>query len=240
MVVLLISITMSAGLSCGSTTIKYLLFFFNFLFAICGLLLVVVGALSLKNVAPLAEIGNHLDSSSFVIIAVGVVIFVIAFYGCCGAVRESNCMLVTFAILLLTIIVIEVIACVLAYMYSGQAKDELERNIAKLFEDAKSGEKGPSEAVDAIQQNLSCCGVNGPASYLALTLRPSCCGGSSPCTPINAYQTGCKQAIEESIVRNGKIVGGVAIGVAVVELLGVWFALGLAGAIKKAQRQSRY
>lgn len=121
-----------------------------------------------------------------------------------------------------------------------------------------------------------CCGENGPRDYQRV-LSASCCGGQSSCTSVQAYQNGCKRSIEEFLVKNGKIVGGVAIGVAIVEvrckvmepqyltvriskmtpsefcladfngdlsglllqLLGVWFALGLAGAIKKAER-SRY
>lgn len=232
---------MAAGLSCGTTFVKYLLFFFNFLFALSGLLLVVLGALALNATAPLSQIGNHLGSSAVVLLAVGVVIFVIAFYGCCGAVRESNCMLVTFAVLLLALIVVEVVACVMAFMYSGQARDEIDKGIAKVFEEARQGDdKLAVEAVDFFQEKLKCCGENGPSFWSATSLRPSCCGGQSGCTTVTAYQNGCKESIKEYVISNGKLVGGVAIGVAVVELLGVWFALGLAGAIKKAERSNRY
>lgn len=232
---------MSAGLSCGSSTIKYLLFFFNFLFALCGLLLVVLGALSLHATAPLSQIGNQLGSSAIVLLIAGIIIFVIAFYGCCGAVRESHCMLVTFAVLLLVIIVVEVVACVLAFVFSSQAHDEVATGINKLFQNAREGDKLSGEAVDYFQKTLSCCGVDGPTStYQSLNLPASCCGGQSSCNFINANKDGCKQKIEEFLIKNGKIVGGVAIGVALVELLGVWFALGLAGAIKKAERSVRY
>lgn len=67
---------------------------------------------------------------------------------------------------------------------------------------------------------LKCCGENGPVSWgnLQLTLRPSCCGGQSPCSVVQANQNGCKPAIEDFLVKHGKIVGGVAIGVAIVEV----------------------
>lgn len=230
---------MSAGLSCGSSVIKYLLFIFNFVFALCGLLLVVLGALSLNAMAPLSQIGNHIDSSAIVLIVAGAVIFIIAFYGCCGAVQESSCMLITFAVLLLVIIIVEVIACVLAFMYSSQAQSEVTDGIRTLFEKARQGDdRYASEAVDYFQSKLQCCGADGPSAWGTgpLTLRPSCCGGSSVCTVVNAYPNGCRTAIADFLKTNGKIVGGVAIGVAVVELVGVWFALGLAGAIKKAER----
>lgn len=58
----------------------------------------VLGALSLHATAPLSQIGNQLGSSAIVLLAAGIIIFVIAFYGCCGAVRESHCMLVTVSV----------------------------------------------------------------------------------------------------------------------------------------------
>jgi len=233
---------MSAGLGCGSSIIKYLLFIFNFVFALCGLLLVVLGALSLNAMAPLSQIGNHIDSSAIVLIVAGAIIFVIAFYGCCGAVQESSCMLITFAVLLLVIIIVEVVACVLAFMYSGAAQDEVAQGIKKLFENARQGDdRFATEAVDYFQTKLECCGENGPTSWGVISVLPSsCCNGQNACTVINANKNGCKTAIQEFLKTNGKIVGGVAIGVAIVELIGVWFALGLAGSIKKAERSHRY
>ena len=40
-----------------------------------------------------AESFNHLYTAAYVLIAVGVIIMVIGFLGCCGAIRESQCML---------------------------------------------------------------------------------------------------------------------------------------------------
>lgn len=61
-----------------------------------------------------------------------------------------------FAVLLLVIIVVEVAACVLAFVYSSQAHDELDKGIHLLFQKAYDGDdKLAVEAVDYFQKNVS-------------------------------------------------------------------------------------
>uniref|UniRef100_K7F500 CD63 molecule n=1 Tax=Pelodiscus sinensis TaxID=13735 RepID=K7F500_PELSI len=76
--------------------VKFLVFFFNFLFWLCGIALIVIG------IYVQMELNNTLIMSSasasgapIVIIVVGVVIFFVSFFGCCGAWKESYCMVTT-------------------------------------------------------------------------------------------------------------------------------------------------
>jgi hypothetical protein len=64
---------------------------------LCGLAILVAGALSYANID---EVDNHLKNvdvsgSPIALIVVGSIVFIVAFYGCCGAIRESHCMVVT-------------------------------------------------------------------------------------------------------------------------------------------------
>jgi hypothetical protein len=64
---------------------------------LCGLAILIAGALSYANID---KIDNHLQNvdvsgSPIALIVVGSIVFIIAFYGCCGAIRESHCMVVT-------------------------------------------------------------------------------------------------------------------------------------------------
>jgi CD63 antigen len=64
---------------------------------LCGLAILVAGALSYANID---KVNNYLQevnvsASPIALIVVGSIVFVIAFYGCCGAIRESHCMVVT-------------------------------------------------------------------------------------------------------------------------------------------------
>jgi CD63 antigen len=71
------------------------------LLQLCGLGLLVAGALTYANIDQvdyfLDRVSNEVNFSAppIVLIVVGSIIFVIAFYGCCGAIRESHCMIVT-------------------------------------------------------------------------------------------------------------------------------------------------
>jgi CD63 antigen len=40
-------------------------------------------------------LGNEFLSAPMLFIIVGVVIFLVAFFGCCGAIKENNCMMMT-------------------------------------------------------------------------------------------------------------------------------------------------
>uniref|UniRef100_A0A8C7WWL8 CD63 molecule n=1 Tax=Oryzias sinensis TaxID=183150 RepID=A0A8C7WWL8_9TELE len=67
-----------------------------FFLQLCGLALVVVGILvqvSLHNTLKIKDVS--MSGIPIVIIAVGALIFFIAFFGCCGALKEHYCMVTT-------------------------------------------------------------------------------------------------------------------------------------------------
>ncbi|KAL8178755.1 UNVERIFIED_CONTAM: Tetraspanin-1 [Gekko kuhli] len=55
----------------------------------------------------------------YLLIAIGAVLFVLGFLGCCGAQRESKCLLITFFSIILIIFIIEVAAAVVALVYTS-------------------------------------------------------------------------------------------------------------------------
>ncbi|KAF6207174.1 hypothetical protein GE061_018413 [Apolygus lucorum] len=76
--------------------IKYLLFLFNLLFAISGIVILSVGIMIHEMYSNYSVfIGDKLFSLPLIFIVVGIFIFVVAFFGCCGAIKESNYMLIT-------------------------------------------------------------------------------------------------------------------------------------------------
>lgn len=73
---------------------KYFLFF-----QLLGLAMIGIGvAFQLNWTVVKDEIKSHLTVAPWVFIIIGAVMFVIAFFGCCGAIRESHCMVVTVRI----------------------------------------------------------------------------------------------------------------------------------------------
>lgn len=214
------------------TCIKYLMFIFNFLFVICGLVLIIIGAVATSsNYTTFVQ--SKYVTAPIILIVVGVIIFFIAFLGCCGAVKENHCMVMTFGLLLFIIVIVEIAGGISAYMYRSDVKDFLKQNMNETIAQQKDDAK---KIWDEMQSKWHCCGVDGPDDYIAngIDIPKSCCNSTEEtCSRSKAYIKGCFSQFSESLMKVIGIVGGVAVGFGVVELLGCMFAWCLASAIKR-------
>ncbi|KAK5864223.1 hypothetical protein PBY51_001183 [Eleginops maclovinus] len=146
--------------------VKFLLFFFNFIFWLCGLALVVLGVLIQVNLHNSMVIKDPSASAvPIVVIIVGVIIFFIAFFGCCGAWKENHCMVTTFAILVFMIIVIEVAAAISGYVYREKLSVVVEDSLADMINNYKNSTDDFRLAVDTLQENSQCCGSNSSSDW---------------------------------------------------------------------------
>jgi len=213
------------------SVIKYLMFFFNFLFWLSGLALIIVGGIISHNYGDyLSFADKKFATAATFIIIVGVIVFIIGFLGCCGAIKENYCMVTTFAVLLGIIFVLEVVAGILGFVYRGKVKkaatDALNRAVEKYPD-----EKGAKKMIDWAQQRFECCGNQGPTDYKNGTVPASCCKDKvNPC--VTPYTEGCAEKFEAFIRHNLVVIGAVAIAIAFMQLLGIIFACCLMKAIK--------
>ncbi|XP_063698601.1 23 kDa integral membrane protein-like isoform X2 [Culicoides brevitarsis] len=223
------------GLGCGSSLIKIVLFIFNLLCVIGGIAFVALGGLILAKAGDIENALKEHNTYSVPIglIIVGSIIFVIAFFGCCGAVRESQCMTMTYAFFIFCLIVLQVVAACVIFVYQDDFRKGLEKGVRELFDNVQ----GNREAVDAMQKALQCCGSEGPDFWSILP--SSCCETQivGTCTKINAYQRGCVSKLREYAVDYSNYIAYVALGVAGVELLGLIFACCLATSIRNEKRR---
>lgn len=218
--------------------IKYLLFIFNFIFAVCGLAILTLGVMVHLKVGDVQDIATNLSFPAITLIVLGSIIFVISFFGCCGAIRESHCMTITFASFLLFILLVQVAVAVFAFVNVKNVVDgnEIESKYSEIFKGYEVNEES-KKIVDIVQSSLYCCGDNSPNDFPG-NIPPSCCGRSEgTCSRKDAAQEGCAKKIKEAIHLAGNVLGGVAIGVAGVELIGIIFALCLANSIKNSERR---
>lgn len=91
----------------------------------------------------------------YIFLAVGSLMVFVAFLGCCGAFKESQCMLVSFFCCLLVVVTAEVAAGAWAYHNSAKL-DNVVRAAVKHTVHSEYGEV-PSRTVafDAIQSHVS-------------------------------------------------------------------------------------
>ncbi|XP_022188286.2 CD63 antigen [Nilaparvata lugens] len=226
--------------SFGMCCVKYLLFLFNLLFALSGIVILTVGILIQQMYYTYQQfIDEKLFSAPMILIVVGVIVFVVAFFGCCGAVKESNAMLITFAVMLGLIFIMEVAGGVTGYLLQDDIHGMLETRMEDGMKDYGK-HQDVTNSWDVLQYDLECCGVKSGEDwkpvFLNSTLPHSCCHGlpvDLECNLDKASKRGCLPALQTVLEENTMRIGAVGIGVACVQLIGVIFACCLARSIRR-------
>ncbi|XP_068123752.1 CD63 antigen [Hyperolius riggenbachi] len=217
----------------GMKCVKYLIFLFNLLFWICGVALIGLGIyVQVYLNKSLAIKSASASGAPIVLIVVGVVIFFISFFGCCGAAKENYCMVTTFAVLLVFIFLIEIAAAISGYVFRNQFqtvyRDSFNSSMANYTHSNTA-----KEEIDGIQQTFQCCGGANATDWIGTEqfktkgYPDSCCKVIAPdCgkNVTNIYTTGCFDGIDKWMKRNIGIIAGVALGIAFFEILGIIFA----------------
>jgi len=231
--------------NCCESMIKYFMFLINLIFAIVGLGLIGIGAyIQIGAKAYLDFLSdNYLNTPIFIII-IGGVIFVVAFFGCCGAWYENGCMIYTYALLLSILLVAEVGAGIAAFALKGDLKDVIEDKMVKGMDNYnKAGHEGVTNAWDVLQTDLHCCGAKSFQDWATANyttgVPDSCCKdekkgcGAEEGWEGRINEGGCLCQFEDKFVGNIGLVGGVALGVAFIQLAGVIFSCYLGRRINK-------
>lgn len=227
----------------GAKCAKYCLFLVNLLFVLAGIVLLVVGVMSKNGINRFGDLveSSKLNAPANLFIVVGAVVFIIAFLGCCGAVKENHCMMMTYSVLIGLILILEVGAAVTAYYMEDDVKDILGNELSEsLKKYGNNNEEDLRKSWDLLHHTIKCCGVNNYTDWFNVKnettqlfiLPTSCClEDTANCTesikpdskPEDVYKflfnEGCVQkGLEE--IHMGSI-GTVGISLAVVELLAI-------------------
>ncbi|XP_059150676.1 CD9 antigen-like isoform X2 [Physella acuta] len=211
------------------TCIKYLMFAFNFLFWLLGCAILGVGiwlrvdqnAAEFLKDSPKLEI---IHTAAYVLIAIGFLIMVIGFLGCCGAIRENQCLLATFFLFLFiifaTLLGFGIWAAVARQNFKDITADMLKEGVEKYYEDSNQ-----KAFMDTIQTSFHCCGWDkGIADYGVPSELPNCA--------LETFTKPCNDALYSWLESRLIIIAGIAIGIAVVMILGMIFSMVLCCAIR--------
>ncbi|XP_077054056.1 tetraspanin-2a [Siphateles boraxobius] len=205
----------------GMKCVKYLLFIFNFIFWLSGSVVLAVGLwlrfdpdtanLLAENDAP-----EHFFIVVYILIGAGGVMMLVGFFGCFGAVRESQCLLGSFFACLLMIFGAEVAAGVFGLLH----KEKIITDVQYYYESTLGNENGTTIA-SMYHKVLECCGTE--------SSRPTdLCTEDSP-------NTDCVKAIEDFFNEKLFIIGYVAIGIAGIMIIGMIFSMVLCCAIRNSR-----
>lgn len=231
----------------GMKCIKYLLFGFNLLFFLIGLALIILGAALQTKFSGISHIiGDSELSLAYVLIGIGAIIFIVAFFGCCGAIKENYCMLNTFAVFILFVFILEigtaVAGIVLKEAIGGRVAQGLETSMAE-YEKKNSVQS----AWNFIQTQFSCCGAKNASEWFGYlhkknVVPSSCCKDRPPRVHCGEIENGdwthinttpCLSSLENSMKENilNLIIAGVV--VAVCQAIGIMLGCYLAKNIRK-------
>ncbi|XP_063531303.1 23 kDa integral membrane protein-like [Cydia strobilella] len=243
---------------CGSRCIKYLLIVFNGLFMIFGIVIIATACVDMGMIQGFADMQSGHETDA-VLIAVGVLIIIVAAFGCFGAWKESPKLLYIFVGLLIIIILLELSVGIAAAALRPQIEESMKANLRKSFINNKSLREEDNDYRafwDRIQSNLQCCGITGPNDYRANDRGQAAINPTYSCCPpdnsdksaeikrsecLNAgsyYEQGCEDKVLSAIHSAGMTVIVCGLLFCFLEVAGIVLALWLAHAIK-TQGKSR-
>ncbi|KAL4641463.1 tetraspanin-8-like [Arapaima gigas] len=209
--------------------IKYLLFFFNLLFWISGCIILGV-SIYLKVSKDGNKITNLAIPGIDLLIAIGAIIMVLGFLGCCGAIRENRCMLLLFFIGLLLIFILLLAAGILGAV-EGKSTEWIKQELGNMMP-LPNQPADVQKDVQALETQGKCCGlINGPQDWgSSIPGSCNCTDTSAQCGIVsgkNVYTTPCAEFVIKYIKQHLTIALGIAFAIAVLMLFGMSFAMTL-------------
>lgn len=149
-----------------SSCVKYTMFLFNFLFWMCGLLLVAVGIYATLDkwtngeVLSLETIYDVLFNLAFLLIIIGGVVCIVSFAGCIGSLRENLFFLKFYSFCLLIFFLLEMVLLALAFIYPHKLTEFLENELSDKLIASYRDDLDFQNLIDLVQQDFECCGLS--------------------------------------------------------------------------------
>ncbi|XP_068447990.1 tetraspanin 34a [Clinocottus analis] len=229
---------------CCSGFLKIMMFIFNGGIFLAGACILGVGVWVKVDSGSLLGLLDNVEGKSglsqlvnvaYLLIGVGAVLLVIGFLGCCGAVRESKCMLLTFFSIVLIIFIIEVAGAVVLLVVQGLAEqllDGLETEVRTSIKNNYGSNDKFTSLWNATMEEFQCCGYKNYTDFDGSPFQESkgdlypdtCCNATITTTVCNtgiaarSMIDGCFHKLLQLIEENAEIIAAVALGIAALEV----------------------
>ncbi|TMW43689.1 hypothetical protein DOY81_011231, partial [Sarcophaga bullata] len=177
-------------------------------------------------------VSDHIWTAPIILMVVGAVVAFICFLGCCGALKENSCMILSFAILALIIFIFEVGLGLAGYIKHAGLSDIMEVQFNNTMIQYNEREDYRDGWI-LLQTELECCGTYGPGDWESVfpnkTIPSSCCpvinlNEAKDCTIAHASTSGCMHKLWEILDSKTLVLAGVALSVAGIQVLTILFA----------------
>lgn len=176
-------------------------------------------------------------SADSMLIAAGVIVFVIAFFGCCGAWFQSRCMLITYFSLVIFMFVVEFVFATLAFVFREHLSHSLRQELLTGIRDHYNSTPPNSleKIWDHIHNEFHCCGVTSYEDWFDIGawrgekfVPDSCCLPQVNITDCGRngtadiwYDKGCAEQVQMWFVERLHLVGVIGLVVAFFQLFGL-------------------
>ncbi|XP_061229094.1 tetraspanin-7-like [Neopsephotus bourkii] len=226
------------------TMLKLSLMAFSIVFWAAGLTMFIIGLWATVFLGSYLELSaNSSPSAPAILLATGAVVIIWGFLGCFGAATEHRGLLRAYIAFLTTVMAAGLAAGLSAVLYR--------QNIAQGFQEGLhralltyGKDEGMADALDALQRSLSCCGVQSYRDWLTTpwgleqngSVPFSCCQARqgchrSPPATRGLHHDGCFPKVLAFISSNMFYIATAALGLALLQLVGIVLACLLAARI---------
>lgn len=225
--------------------IKYMLFFFNFIFWLAGCVILGV-SLWLRHDTKTSSLldlrfeGTEPPStfyvSVYILIAVGAVMMFVGFLGCYGAIQESQCLLGTFFACLVILFACEVAAGIWGFMHKDKISKELITFYDSVYDrgntlsiEQSDQQQAATTVLKVFHETLYCCGKGNLFTDIGRILISDICPGDLKIKAVNCH-TKIKELFSEKIY----LIGIAALVVAVIMIFEMIFSMVLCCGIRNS------
>ncbi|XP_072924139.1 tetraspanin-16-like [Hemitrygon akajei] len=227
--------------------IKIFMIVVNTIISVAGLVLLGFGVwMKVHGDAILQILGSragHMLNVSYFCIVGGCFLTLFGFFGCCGTIKESKVLLMMYFIAVSMIFIGEIICAIVILIFKSIIVLLFQDEALKLLKNNYTGfgdKNLASTGWDALMKTLHCCGLNNYTDFEGSNYQiqkgrlypKSCCRNpfSAECDGLSTsanviYTKGCLSFVTSMIKRNSSIIGGVTIGISLIQMMAMAISL---------------
>ncbi|XP_023162718.1 23 kDa integral membrane protein-like [Drosophila hydei] len=222
-------------MNCLSQMVKYLLYFLNVVFVVGGVLLIVVGSIMLDSMGTFGSFSETFNARTIpiCIIILGCIIFVVAFFGCCGTIRENACCTTIYAVCMFILFALQLSLSIYIFVENDTFAEKISELVNKAWAENDDANGYP---MNALQLSFKCCGRTSYKDYIE-KVPASCCGyvdRDQTCSAaIYESRPGCYDKFSDFWTTNADIISWSSLCISLFELTIFVISCCLASAMKK-------